>query len=54
VHLLIIQIAGKLYAIDTASSNGVFDDDARERATPLEPGSSISLSDVAIVEWRAS
>lgn len=53
VHLLIIEIAGVLYAIDTASSNGIFDDDARERATRLEPGSSISLSDVAIVEWRA-
>lgn len=52
VHLLIIEVAGTLYAIDTASSNGVFDDDARERATPLEPGGSISLSDVAIVEWR--
>lgn len=54
VHLLIIEIAGVLYAIDTASSNGVFEDDAQERATRLEPGSSISLSDVAIVEWRES
>lgn len=54
VHLLIIEIAGVLYAIDTASSNGVFDDEARERVTRLEPGGSLSLSDVAIVEWRVS
>jgi len=54
VHLLIIEIAGVLYAIDTASSNGVFDDEARERATRLEPGGSLSLSDVAIVEWRVN
>ncbi len=54
VHILIIEIAGVLYAIDTASSNGIFDDEARERATRLEPGRSISLSDVAIVEWRSA
>jgi len=54
VHILIIEIAGVLYAIDTASSNGIFEDEARERATPLEPGSSISLSDVAIIEWRTN
>ena len=54
VHLLIVEIAGVLYAIDTASSNGVFDDEARERATRLEPGGSLSLSDVAVVEWRTS
>ena len=54
VHLLIIEIAGVLYAIDTASSNGVFDDETRERATRLEPEGSLSLSDVAIVEWRTS
>lgn len=54
VHLLIIEVAGVVYAIDTASSNGVFDDEARERATRLEPGSSLTLSDVAKVEWRAS
>ncbi len=54
VHLLIIEIAGVMYAIDTASSNGVFDDEARERATRLEPGGSLSLSDVAIVEWRTN
>lgn len=53
VHILIIEIAGVLYAIDTASSNGIFEEDARERATPLEPGGTISLSDVAIVEWRS-
>ena len=53
VHLLIIEIAGVLYAIDTASSNGVFDQDARERASILEPGTSLSLGDVATIEWSA-
>ena len=53
VHLLIIEIAGVLYAIDTASSNGVFDHDARERTSRLEPGTSLSLGDVATVEWSA-
>ncbi len=53
VHLLIIEIAGVLYAIDTASSNGVFDHDARERASRLEPGISLTLGDVATVEWSA-
>lgn len=52
VHLLIIEIAGVLYAIDTASSNGIFEHDDRERATRLEPGSPVSLSDVARVEWQ--
>ena len=53
VHLLVIEIAGVLYAIDTASSNSVFDHDARERASRLEPGTSLSLGDVATVEWSA-
>lgn len=52
VHILIIEIAGKLYAIDTASSNGVFRDEEQERATRLEPGEKLSLSDVATIELR--
>ncbi len=54
VHLLIIEIAGVLYAMDTASSNGVFGDAHRERARRLESGTSLSLSDVAKVEWRTT
>jgi len=51
VHMLIIQISGNLYAIDTASCNGMWEDKERERATPLELERPLSLSDVAAVEW---
>ena len=54
VHLLIIRIAGVLYAVDTASSNGVFDADARERASHLTSGVSLAMSDVAVIEWRST
>jgi hypothetical protein len=52
VHLLIIEIAGNLFAIDAASYNGVWDDKEQERAVLLELGRPLSLSDVATVEWR--
>ena len=54
VHLLIIEIAGVLYAIDTASSNGTFRDEDRERATRLEAGKPVSLGEAASVEWHPS
>jgi hypothetical protein len=54
VHLLIIEIAGNLFAIDTASSNGVWDDEEQERATPLGVEHTLSLGDVAKVVWRSS
>jgi hypothetical protein len=53
VHLLIIEIAGHLFAIDTASSNGVWEDKERERATPLEVERPLSLGEVATVAWRS-
>jgi len=52
VHMLIIEISGSLYAIDTASCNGVWDDEERERATLLKHERSLVLSDVATMEWR--
>jgi hypothetical protein len=52
VHLLIIEIAGRLYAIDTASKNGVFGASSSERATLLESGAPLSLAGRAFVEWR--
>jgi hypothetical protein len=52
VHLLIIEIAGRLYAIDTASKNGVFGKSSAERATLLESGAPLSLAGRAFVEWR--
>jgi hypothetical protein len=52
VHLLIIEIAGNLFAIDAASYNGVWDDKEQERAVLLELERPLALSDVATVEWR--
>ena len=52
VHLLVIEIAGRLYAIDTASYNGTWGDDGQERVTPLEPERALSLGDVASLVWR--
>ncbi len=53
VHLLIIEIAGNLFAIDTASYNGVWDDKEQERATPFEAEHILSLGEVAKVTWRS-
>lgn len=52
VHLLIVDVGGSLYAVDTASKNGVFGKLQPERATPLETGTTLSLAGRATVEWR--
>ena len=52
VHLLIVELAGRLYAVDTASKNGVFDRGNGERVRLLESGSRLSLSGLVSVEWR--
>jgi FHA domain len=52
VHLLIVEVAGKIYAVDTASKNGVFRKTRPECATVLESGTTISLAGRATVEWR--
>ncbi|GMR24694.1 MAG: hypothetical protein BMS9Abin37_3278 [Acidobacteriota bacterium] len=52
VHVLIVEIAGSLYAIDTASKNGVWGHGAEERAQLLESGATFSLCGLARVEWR--
>jgi pSer/pThr/pTyr-binding forkhead associated (FHA) protein len=52
VHLLIVEIGGRLYAVDTASKNGVYGKVAPERATVLETGTTLSLAGRATVEWR--
>lgn len=52
VHLLIILVGGKLYAIDTASYNGTWANEALERATLLDDGQPLSLAEVATVSWR--
>lgn len=52
VHLLVIELGGRVYGIDTASYNGVFEGEQRERCNLLEPGRPLSLSEVATIEWR--
>lgn len=54
VHLLVIDIGDQLYAIDTASTNGVFVDKQEVRVRPL--GADLRLvigEDLAVVHWRA-
>ena len=52
VHLLLIEMAGGFYAIDTASRNGVWYGSRDVRVTRLEPGVPLTLADEASVEWR--
>lgn len=52
VHALIVELAGSLYAIDTASKNGVWGRHGEERAQLLESGANFSLCGLARIEWR--
>ncbi len=52
VHLLVLELDGSLYAIDTASRNGSWCREERIRATRLLPGLPLSLAGKATVEWR--
>ena len=52
VHVLIVEMAGSLYAIDTASKNGVWGHGGEERAQLLESGTTFTLCGLASVEWR--
>lgn len=52
VHVLIVEMAGSLYAIDTASKNGVWGHGGEERAQLLESGATFTLCGLASVEWR--
>ena len=52
VHLLVLELDGSLYAIDTASKNGSWCGGERTRATRLLPGLRLALAGKATVEWR--
>lgn len=52
VHLLIVEIEGVLYALDTASTNGSWLPTGRFRAARIEPGLPIVLARHASVEWH--
>lgn len=54
VHLLVIEIEGRLYAVDTASTHGTWlGKDGREvRITPMEAGTQLILGqDFATLRW---
>jgi hypothetical protein len=52
VHLLVLEIAGMLYAIDTASSNGVWCGEEEVRLVPLTSGTTLTLGEnLARVRW---
>jgi len=54
VHLLIIEVAGALYAVDAASSYGLWRGAEPVRAVPLRHGTELALSGpgVARLRWR--
>jgi len=52
VHLLVIELEGALYAIDTASKNGTWLGDRSLASTKLQPGLALSLAHRVDVEWR--
>ena len=52
VHLLIVEEAGRLYAIDTASKNGILTRGDGDRVRLLESGTEVSICGLASVEWR--
>lgn len=53
VHLLVIELDGSLYAVDTASTNGSWLGSKPMRCTRLLPGLRVRLAHDATVEWRA-
>jgi hypothetical protein len=50
--LLVLELDGALYAIDTASKNGSWNGEERVRAIRILAGLAVSLAGKATVEWR--
>jgi hypothetical protein len=53
VHLLLVEVGGALYAIDTASTNGTWVGPRQIRSARIQPGLCLSLARQATVEWRS-
>lgn len=51
VHALVIEIAGKVYAVDAGSRNGLWLRSERVRLAPLGPGQTVALANLATMEW---
>ena len=52
VHLLLVRIAGEIWAIDTASTHGLWRDRRRVDADVLKNPDQLMLGEVAMVCWR--
>lgn len=52
VHLLVIELDGALYAVDTASKNGSWLGSTSMRCTRMLPGLRVRLAHDASVEWH--
>jgi hypothetical protein len=52
VHLLVVEVDGSLWAIDTASRNGSHLGTRRIRSMRLEAGQALTLADRVSVEWH--
>lgn len=52
VHMVLVEIAGRVYVVNTASTNGVWVGDNEVRLAPLEPGEEFTLGDgLAHLVW---
>jgi hypothetical protein len=51
VHLLLVQMGEELWAIDTASTNGTWQDEARIETTTLDDLDSLKLGDALQLQW---
>ena len=52
VHLLLVRIAGEIWAIDTASTHGLWRGEHRVTAEVLADPDQLKLGDVATIAWR--
>jgi hypothetical protein len=52
VHVLVLEVGGKMYAVDAGSQNGIWLQSERVRLAPLGSGRTVSLAGrVAELEW---
>jgi pSer/pThr/pTyr-binding forkhead associated (FHA) protein len=52
VHLLLVRIDEELWAIDTASSNGVRRAGARVAAEVLADDDALDIAESVVIRWR--
>lgn len=53
VHVLVIEIAGRLWMIDAASTNGISHDGNGVRVHAIADGDEVELGGVSVARWRA-